>query len=585
MSSSKKAGAAKAAHGIASSSTTPGRCDLCTKKDGFQGMKLLRCRECGVCVHETCYGLPPSDDNDGPGHSSPSSATKWMCNACDAVGKTVVVSRKGHPIKTMKQTSRPTDCALCPVIDGQNVAEGVHPWHAMHKLFDTHGPNGRQLVLKADHKRKLPERLGWVHSACAYGIASSRIAGGCVFGCLADGTFEGDGSSDDEKEMSSDEEPFAEESEWIGVKKGRHGSGGSPPLKKKKKSDDDDDDSNEDVGDDSNDDTDAIHHFVICGKEDGQDTYWTNTIKECRSLRCFLCGNSHCPPTHIPLQCCANDPDEFFEHKPRHRDKSPCFTALHVGCARGWDSRFPAPYRRIYFFPGSPGVDDAQQPVNELYCSRHAKEVHDNAPKRKKQLQEQLKTRQQMARSTRALSRTSGGDTTEGPVALRRASASTKIRPTGNVPALAGGSRAISSSSVGTTRKKQADAAKRKMLEKDWFEDIRDDVVTIIKSTQNKGGNVIEATNKVKAHWKDPEQRSKMGMTKRDFNAVWERVKDAVSQMPELMPELNASTGTSNNKKADASAAEKVNPWGSIWELGGKKFEFGDWDTLEEISS
>ena len=75
-----------------------------------------------------------------------------------------------------------------------------------------------------------------------------------------------------------------------------------------------------------------------------------------------------------------------------------------------------------------------------------------------------------------------------------------------------------------------------------------------------------------------------MGMTKRDFNAVWERVKDAVSQMPELQPDT--STGPSNNaKKADASTAQKVNPWASVWELGGKKFEFGDWDTFEELSS
>ena len=543
-------------------------------------MKLLRCRECGVCVHETCYGLPPSDDdNDGSGHSTSSSdAAKWICNACDAVGKTFVVSRKGHPIKTMKQTARPTDCALCPVIDGQNVAEGVHPWHAMHKLFDTHGPNGRQLVLKADHKRKLPERLAWVHSACAYGIASSRIAGGCVFGCLSDGTYEGDGSSDDDKEMSSDEEPFAEETEWFGTKKRHHASGGSPPRKKKKKSDDDD------VDDDSDYDTDAIHHFVICGKEHGQDTYWTNTIKECRKLRCFLCGNSHCPPTHIPLQCCANDPDEFFEHKPRHDDKAPCFTALHVGCARGWDSRYPAPHRRVYFFPGSPGADDEQQPVNENYCSRHAKEVYDNAPKRKKQLQEQFKPRQQMARSTRALSRTGGGSATEGPVALRRPSTSTKIRPTGNVSAAGSRtSRSAAPPAVGATKKKQAPTQK-KQPEKDWFEDIRDDVVKIIKSTQAKGGNVIEATNKVKVHWKDPEQRSKMGMTKREFNAVWERVKDAVSQMPEL--QRNTGAGASKSaRKADASTAEKVNPWASIWELGGKKFEYGEWDTFEEISS
>ena len=31
-----------------------GRCD---KRDSFQGLNMQKCRECGVCVHETCYGL------------------------------------------------------------------------------------------------------------------------------------------------------------------------------------------------------------------------------------------------------------------------------------------------------------------------------------------------------------------------------------------------------------------------------------------------------------------------------------------------------------------------------------------------
>jgi len=576
-SSKKPAGSGSGKAAMAQS--TPGRCDLCTKKDGFQGMKLLRCRACKVCVHETCYGLPPSDGDGGDsGVSGPTSA-KWICNACDAVGTTVVISRSGHPVKSMTQAARPTDCALCPVIDGENVAEGVHPWHAMHKLYDTHGPDGRQVVLRADHKRNLPERLAWVHSACAYGIASSRVAGGCVFGCLADGSFQGDGSSDEEEELSSDGEPF-EQTEWIGAiatrgpHSPRHGSRGLPARKKiKKAGDEEQDDSDDNV------DAEAIHHFVICGKEGGQETFWSNTIRECRKLRCFICGNSQCPPTHIPLQCCANDPDEFFEHRPRHDDKAPCFTALHVGCARGWDSRYGAPHRRVYFFPGSPGADDNCQPVNELYCSRHAKEVHDNAPKRKKQLQEQLQSRQPMARSTRALSR-SGGGGTEGPVALRRASASTKIRPTGNVPVpravVSRASRAAAPPSVAATKTRGAAVQKKQ----DWFDDIRDDVVKTIKSTQAKGGNVTEATKKVKAHWKDPEQRSKMGINKKNFNAVWERVKDAVNGMPEL----KMNSGTSNTKKTGASVAERDNPWASIWELGGTKFEFGDWDTFEEMS-
>ena len=557
----------------------PERCDVCTKKDGFQGMKLLRCRECGVCVHETCYGLTVSSSADAA-VSSASVASSWICNACDAVGKTVVVSRKGHrPIKTMTQTARPTDCALCPVIDGEHVAPGVHPWHAMHKLYDTHGPEGHQLVLKADRKRNLPERLGWVHSACAYGIGSSRLAKGCVFGCMADGSHDGDGNSDadddDEEGISSDEEPFdtrVEESEWIGATKtkGNHGSGGSSPRKKKKKSED---------GDEV-DDTHAVHHFVICGKEHGQDTFWTNRIKECRELRCFLCGNAHCPPTHFPLQCCANEEGEFEEHTKRHDDKDPCYTAMHVGCARGWDERYPAQVKRVFFFPGAPGADGSLQPVSEMYCSRHAEVLFDNAPQRKKQTQEQFKPRQQASRSTSALSRSSGG--TDAPVPLRRASASTKIRPTGSVP--------VPTAAAGA-RASRAAAAPAPAPAKDWFEDIRDDVVKIIKRTQARGGEVSEATKRVKAHWKDPEQRAKMGMNKKEFNAVWERVKDAVNEMPELQPNTDTSSDTRSTtgsiprkKKADASAAEKVNPWASIWEPGGKTFEFGDWDTIEFVA-
>jgi hypothetical protein len=71
-----------------------------------------------------------------------------------------------------------------------------------------------------------------------------------------------------------------------------------------------------------------------------------------------------------------------------------------------------------------------------------------------------------------------------------------------------------------------------------------------------------------------------MGINKKNFNAVWERVKDAVNGMPEL----KMNSGTSNTKKTGASVAERDNPWASIWELGGTKFEFGDWDTFEEMS-
>ena len=57
---------------------------------------------------------------------------------------------------TMIQKERPTECALCSVKTGL---------HAMHPLYDFHGPEGRQLVLPASGVgfRRKEKRLAWVH--------------------------------------------------------------------------------------------------------------------------------------------------------------------------------------------------------------------------------------------------------------------------------------------------------------------------------------------------------------------------------------------------------------------------------------
>lgn len=291
------------------------------------GFKCRTCKRCGLCVHETCYGLPKTIDEE----PSPD----WICHACKAVGKTVVVSKPGDKkVLTMKQEERPSDCALCPIVGGV---------HAMHPLYNKHGPFGRQVVLRADRTRNLPDRLAWVHSACAYGIGSSRLASGCVFGCLADGSYVGE--SDEEESDDDDYEDHLEKDD------GGHDS----PRRKRASKDGGSADS-------------TVHHFVICGKENGEDTDWSNVIRECRTLKCYLCGNSCCPPTHIPLQCCANDNDEFREFKSRHARRDPCFNALHVGCAR-WDPH-QAPHRRHHFFPGA-SEGQHTEPVNEICKYRY----------------------------------------------------------------------------------------------------------------------------------------------------------------------------------------------------------------------
>ena len=60
-----------------------GKCDICTKTDGSRDhMNLQRCRECGVLVHELCYGLVPTSTKD----------INFVCHACAAVGKAVEVN-------------------------------------------------------------------------------------------------------------------------------------------------------------------------------------------------------------------------------------------------------------------------------------------------------------------------------------------------------------------------------------------------------------------------------------------------------------------------------------------------------------
>lgn len=60
-----------------------GKCDICTKPDGSRDhMNLQRCRECGVLVHELCYGLVPTSTKD----------INFVCHACAAVGKAVEVN-------------------------------------------------------------------------------------------------------------------------------------------------------------------------------------------------------------------------------------------------------------------------------------------------------------------------------------------------------------------------------------------------------------------------------------------------------------------------------------------------------------
>lgn len=60
-----------------------GKCDICTKPDGSRDhMNLQRCKQCGVLVHELCYGMVPTTTKNAD----------FVCHACAAVGKEVEVN-------------------------------------------------------------------------------------------------------------------------------------------------------------------------------------------------------------------------------------------------------------------------------------------------------------------------------------------------------------------------------------------------------------------------------------------------------------------------------------------------------------
>jgi len=158
-------------------------------------MCIQTCQACGVCVHEECYGL----DNSGELN------TKWKCWPCRAVGTEIQGYQvRCHKLKTITQTTRPTECVLCAVNDGV---------HAMHALYNDHGEDARQLILPKGGT--LPQRLAWVHTLCALTVCSHRGTQGSVYGCDKDGDYEGDGPIHHFAMCGLSKDSEEEDAEWV----------------------------------------------------------------------------------------------------------------------------------------------------------------------------------------------------------------------------------------------------------------------------------------------------------------------------------------------------------------------------------
>jgi len=88
--------------------------------------------------------------------------------------------------------SRPKRCALCSI---------ARPTTAMHPLYNTDGPGGKPILQKPAFQ---DEGILWVHTLCALALNVNIGTKGLIYGCNADGTYEG--FDDDNEEGSNSDE-------------------------------------------------------------------------------------------------------------------------------------------------------------------------------------------------------------------------------------------------------------------------------------------------------------------------------------------------------------------------------------------
>jgi len=284
----------------------------------------------------------------------------FVCFGCAAVGKTfqAVDSHRNSHFHRIEQKQRPTECALCSVSDGV---------HAMYPLFDYHGKGGRQICYTKRSKNKNGSNekiLAWGHALCCLYLASVDF----MYACYKDGDYIG---IEEEEEKDPDTRPPNPELKVTNEFRRMYG--------------------------------DAMPHFrYYMTPPTGDLDPWTTAVHtNQKNLKCIECGLlDHKNSMRIPLQCVANDADEYREHKHKHRlrnnDSHPCTQALHVGCARWKDPS--SKVRKCYYFPGLTNSDgtirDNIDTVHCLYCKTHAENV-DERFQNKKLKREQQKRRQQ----------------------------------------------------------------------------------------------------------------------------------------------------------------------------------------------
>jgi hypothetical protein len=299
----------------------------------------------------------------------------------------------------MKQEARPVECALC------SVKTGIH---AMHPLYDVHGPEGRQLVLPASGAgfKRIEKRLAWCHSLCAQFISTNGGTKGSVYGIYDGGKCEEYGKIYDigtEVSKEFDSGVFSgkvvayhKEEEFYTV---RYEDGDEEDLyedelveilasRKKPRISNDNNDEHDgyETGDSEATEVKLFATEAFCiSTGEGYD----QNIKEFRDLKCMICNSTDKHSLRIPVQCKAYDKTEFKEFRKCHKKtkgvtKPLCSLAVHVGCARYATGNYAGvkgkSLRMCYFYPGQKAGYEGEDvlyknPVCDAFCRVHAREV------------------------------------------------------------------------------------------------------------------------------------------------------------------------------------------------------------------
>ncbi len=240
----------------------------------------------------------------------------------------------------IEQKERPVECALCSVKDGV---------HAMYPLFDYHGTGGRQICSKSKSGER---KLVWAHALCALYLASH----GYLYACYKDGDYIG--MEKDNDENNTDSRPPNPELVLTEEFARMYGTSAMPHFR--------------------------YYMTPRNGELDPSklDPYTKAVLAQQNQVKCIVCGlpDDSKKSMRIPLQCVANDDEEFKEFKvgrlARSNDVTPCTQALHIGCAR-WGNP-SSKVRQCFYFHG-----DAGEFLNVLclYCKKHSEDVNEKCHK------------------------------------------------------------------------------------------------------------------------------------------------------------------------------------------------------------